>query len=548
MDSEQYKQVKEIFLMVCSRSPEDQDRAVTELCGEDEELAAEVRSLLESHRRADEISKSPVTMNTEVDAVGPLSSGDARSTIKSRFAPGTVIDQRYRIVSLLGIGGMGEVYRADDMTLEQVVALKFLPRGFANDPDWLERFHNEVRMSRQVTHPNVCRIFDLGAVDGEQFITMEFVDGEDLSSLLRRIGRLPGDKALQIARQLCAGLAAAHDRGVLHRDLKPANVMIDGRGQVRITDFGISTPAGDASANSAAGTPAYMAPEQFTSHQSTIRSDIYSLGLVLYELFTGRQVFSANSVLEYAKLHEKTFPTQPSTFIADLDPIVERVILRCLEKDPARRPSSALAVAAALPGGDPLAAALAAGETPTPEMVAAAGGNVEMKCSRALILLILTLAGLVVAALLSNSASLLPRMGLVEPPAVLQEKARDALADVGLTQPMVGQAQGFGLDSELLNWIVEHDDMPDRWDRIASPRSGVVLYWFRQSPQPMVSRDDIGVVTLDEPARAVPGMRTVELDAQGRLRRLEILPDIGESGSGDTQSAPDFSAYSNSPV
>src|SRR5208282_1618015 len=239
MDSKQYQRVKEVFLLVCQRPMDEQDAAAAELCGQDVDLNAEVQSLLEAHRRADETSPSSVEARTQVDALGPLSDGDARSTIKSRFAPGTVIDERYRIVSLLGIGGMGEVYRADDLTLEQVVALKFLPKAFASDRDWLERFHNEVRMSRQVTHPNVCRIFDLGAIDGEQFITMEFVDGEDLSSLLRRIGRLPGDKALQIARQLCAGLAAAHDRGVLHRDLKPANVMIDGRGQVRITDFGI---------------------------------------------------------------------------------------------------------------------------------------------------------------------------------------------------------------------------------------------------------------------------------------------------------------------
>jgi hypothetical protein len=540
-DSEQFQRVKEVFLMVCARPADEQDRAIEELCQGDEELAAEVRSLLESHHRADEISHTPMTMNTEVDAVGPLSSGDARSTIKSRFAPGTIVDQRYRIVSLLGIGGMGEVYRADDMTLEQVVAMKFLPRGFANDPDWLDRLHNEVRMSRQVTHPNVCRIFDLGAVDGEQFITMEFVDGEDLSSLLRRIGRLPGDKALQIARQLCAGLGAAHDRGVLHRDLKPANVMIDGRGQVRITDFGISAPAGEARADSGAGTPAYMAPEQFTKHQATVRSDIYSLGLVLYELFTGKQVFSANSVLEYANMHNTASPTHPSTVIAEIDPLVERVILRCLEKDPSRRPVSALAVAAALPGGDPLAAALAAGETPSPEMVAAAGGNVEMPCARAAILLTLTLAGFFVAALLSNVANLLPRMSEGQAPAVLADKAHSVLATVGLGQPMVGQAQGFGLDSLLLNWLVAHDKNRDRWDRIISPRSGVMVYWYRQSPQPMISRDDIGVVTLDEPARSVPGMRTVELDTLGRLRRLEILPGLGGGADSTDVSAPDFS-------
>ena len=172
---------------------------------------------------------------------------------------------------------MGEVYRADDITLNQSVALKFLPALFGKDQKWLDRFRNEVRLARQVTHPNVCRVFDIGEFQGEQFISMEYVDGENLASLLRRIGRLPHDKAMQMARQLCAGLSAAHDRGVLHRDLKPANVMIDGRGSVRITDFGLAAPR-DQLGNDAvrAGTPAYMSARaafQQTCH-GAIRTSI----------------------------------------------------------------------------------------------------------------------------------------------------------------------------------------------------------------------------------------------------------------------------------
>jgi len=128
---------------------------------------------------------------------------------------------RYRIVGLLGRGGMGEVYRADDLKLNHPVAVKFLPKGLDDDPDRLERFLTEVRLSRQVSHPNVCRVHDVGEVDHQHFLTMEYVDGEDLASLLRRIGRLPGDKAVQLARQICAGLAAAHEQGILHRDLPP---------------------------------------------------------------------------------------------------------------------------------------------------------------------------------------------------------------------------------------------------------------------------------------------------------------------------------------
>ena len=163
---------------------------------------------------------------------------------------------RYRMVGLLGRGGMGEVYRADDLKLGQPVALKFLPTDVERDSDRLERFLTEVRLSLKVTHPNVCRAFDIAQADGRHFLSMEYVDGEDLASLLRRIGRLPEDKATEIARQICAGLAAAHDEGVLHRDLKPANVMIDGRGRAKITDFGIAgATAGIVGAEARAGTP-----------------------------------------------------------------------------------------------------------------------------------------------------------------------------------------------------------------------------------------------------------------------------------------------------
>jgi serine/threonine protein kinase len=285
----------------------------------------------------------------------------------SRFAPGAIVAGRYRLVALLGRGGMGEVYRADDLTLDQTVALKFLPEGMAGGDTRLAQFHNELRTARQVSHRNVCRLYDLGDADGRRFLTMEYVDGEDLASLLRRIGRIPQDKAIQIARQLCAGVAAAHERGVLHRDLKPANVMLDGHGDVRITDFGIATAAKDAGAD-IAGTPQYMAPEQLAGRLASIRSDLYALGLILFEIFTGKRAYEATSLGELKQLHDTGTVMAPSSIVRDLDPAVERVILRCLEKDPERRPASALTVAVSLPGGDPLAAALAAGETPSPEL------------------------------------------------------------------------------------------------------------------------------------------------------------------------------------
>src|SRR5215831_6592980 len=246
---------------------------------------------------------SPSEMTTAMAAraavavgVGRLVSSD--SVPVGGLTPGSVLAGRYRIIGLLGHGGMGEVYRADDLKLGQPVALKFLPAALSSDPVRRERFFAEVRITRQLAHPNICRVYDIAEVNGQHFLSMEFIDGEDLASLLKRIGYLPNEKALDIARQLLAGLAAAHEHGVLHRDLKPSNIMIDGHGRVRITDFGLAIattdleqPVGDVS-----GTPAYMAPEQLAGKGATVRSDIYALGLVLYEILSGRRAFTSLTI------------------------------------------------------------------------------------------------------------------------------------------------------------------------------------------------------------------------------------------------------------
>src|SRR6266480_3597079 len=214
----------------------------------------------------------------QLDSPPPSTFSDKRSFTSfdsiddARFVPGDILAGRYRIVGLLGKGGMGEVYRADDLKLGQPVALKFLPDHLLSDGAALARFHREVRVARQVSHKNVCRVYDIGEIDGRHFLSMEYIKGEELSSLLRRIGRLPQDKAIQLARQICAGLAAAHDTGVMHRDLKPANVMIDEHGNARITDFGLAGLAEEFQKDElAAGTPAYMAPEQLEGKEQTGR-------------------------------------------------------------------------------------------------------------------------------------------------------------------------------------------------------------------------------------------------------------------------------------
>src|SRR6202030_219040 len=229
-------------------------------------------------RRAPSHPSTPQHRSSRMSSSSAASLSSSNAIGGGRFTPGQIIAERYRVVALAGRGGMGEVYRAEDLKLAQIVAIKFLPASLSKDAGALARFHSEVRIARQVSHPNVCRVFDIGDADGVPFLTMEYVDGEDLGSLIRRIGRLSSDKAIEIARQICAGLAAAHERGVIHRDLKPANLMLDGAGKIRITDFGLASIAASLEGVDAkAGTPAYMAPEQLEGKEVTAKSDLYSL-------------------------------------------------------------------------------------------------------------------------------------------------------------------------------------------------------------------------------------------------------------------------------
>jgi protein kinase-like protein len=461
-------------------------------------------------------------------SAGFLSSSDAIGG--GRFAPGQMIADRYRVVALAGRGGMGEVYRAEDLKLSQIVAIKFLPATLSKDAGALARFHSEVRIARQVSHPNVCRVFDIGDADGFPFLTMEYVDGEDLASLIRRIGRLSADKAIEIARQVCAGLAAAHERGVIHRDLKPANLMLDGTGKIRITDFGLASIAASLEGVEAkAGTPAYMAPEQLEGKGVTPKSDLYSLGLVLYEILTGKRAFDASTLPELMKQREKSSPASPSSIVRDLDPVVERVILRCLEHDPAQRPASALQVAAALPGGDPLAAALAAGETPSPEMVAAAGQSEGMRPVLAVTLLILSAVGLIALLNAADRFKLHNLAPLDNPPEVLATRAREIIRQLGYTEPYADEAFSFSLQSAYLNYLQDHDKRPDRWEALASGRPASIVFWYRQGPRLMrpqgfFSSTGTGEVTRFDPPMDISGMVLVTLDMQGRLLHLEAVP------------------------
>ena len=448
---------------------------------------------------------------------------------EGRFPPGTILAQRYRIASRLGKGGMGEVYKATDLLLGQPVALKFLPENLACSEAALARLRSEVRLGRQISHPNVCRVYDLGEAGVQVFLTMEFIDGEDLASLLRRIGRLPSAKAIEIARRLCAGLAAAHEKNVLHRDLKPGNIMIDGRGQVLITDFGLAAVASEiAQGDVQSGTPAYMSPEQLTGVEVTRQSDIYSLGLVLYELFAGKPPHAALSRGELTRLRQSAPPLLLDA-VPDVDPAVEPIVTRCLAPDPAKRPASALAVAAALPGGDALAAALAQGETPSPELVAAAEPSEAMRprvalaCFSCLVLL------MTVSAWLRGSVSVFsPVAGIA--PVVMAQSARDILSGLGYVPQPSWSEWAYTIDPHKTGEIIRQDAAAAR-RRVAE--DSPVYFWYRSSPEPLVATQDPfnSWVLPSDPPLTVPGMLLVHLDAKRRLLLFRAVPPEREDAN-----------------
>ena len=530
LSPDRWQRVERLFQSALELEPVERAAFLARACGDDQALRHEVESLLVYQAAAGSLIQGAIH-----NAAGLLDHSDGH---KARFTPGTTLNKRYRIIGLLGRGGMGEVYRADDLKLGQPVALKFLTEQLSKDKAMLARFHSEVAMAHRVTHPNVCRVHDIGEVTtssgAQHFLSMEYVDGEDLSSLLRRIGRLPADKAVEIATQLCAGLAAAHEAGVLHRDLKPANVMLDGKGRVRITDFGLAGFAEQIKGSEVmAGTPAYMSPEQFAGKEVTTKSDIYALGLVLYEIFTGKRVFEAGSLDELRKMHESSSPPNPSNWVKDIDPLVERVILRCLEKDPGRRLASAKQVADALPGGDPLAAALAMGETPSPEMVAAAGSKTGLRPQVAVACLVAIIVGLLLIAFLNSKVYLTGKLPLENSPDVLAHRAREIISRLGYTARPADTAYGFNYDGDYLQYVRETGDPATRNSRLLKGHPPVIQFWYRESPgyleanfKPSATREEtpFGRVTLNEPPQVISGMTSTVLDPQGWLIAFSAVP------------------------
>lgn len=348
MTPERWDLMKEIFATVSNLSGQDRESALALACEDDPELKSELQQLLAQH-----------------DAMGSFLDGAPASSFSGRLAAGFILAERYRIARFIGAGGMGDVYEAEDTELKGRIAIKIIRSHAVWDERSLERFRREVQLARHVTHGNVCRVFDIGhhrqAREEIVFLTMELVPGETLAARMARIGRIEHQEALAIAMELCAALGAAHQAGVLHRDFKPGNVMLIGSGEKThavVMDFGVARwlADGNSSASTALteagifGTPAYMSPEQIQSKELSAASDIYSLGLVLYEMATGTRPFRDQSPWGEALQRLTQDPPEPRATVSDLDPAWNRTIMRCLNRDPSRRYSSTHEVSAALQG------------------------------------------------------------------------------------------------------------------------------------------------------------------------------------------------------
>ncbi len=505
VEQERWHQIEKLYHAALEKETHER-RAFLEEVSDSEEVRREVASLIAQSSAGGPLDRpawEPALSTTATDMEVAL-------TGEGRFAPGTILAGRYQIVVRVGRGGMGEVYRASDLVLRQTVALKFLPQPLTGNVNALKRLHNEVRLARNISHPNVCRVYDLAECDGLRFLTMEYIDGEDLRSLLRRIGRLPNEKAMQIAHRLCAGISAAHERGVVHRDLKPANIMIDSKGNVRITDFGLAVLSdGLDPRDLGSGTPAYMAPEQLGREDVTFRSDIYSLGLVLCELFGAQNPFSECSAPELLRLKRTSMPAVLALRL-DVDTDVEDAILHCVEPDPQNRPPSAAAVAVQLSGGDPLAAAIAAGETPAPELVARAGATEGLPVRVAVACLATVIFALVVFAVFAPRVSILSRIRFDSPDA-LERVARETLVSLGLQERVTHHVGRFGYDISALRRNFD---------------AAALFFWYRTSPYWMIPYDLTGVITVGNPSTEVPGMTTTKWDGTGRLLYLKAVPTI----------------------
>ncbi|MEM9598056.1 MAG: serine/threonine-protein kinase [Acidobacteriota bacterium] len=522
-----HRRGKSLFTRALEIAEGQRDAFVVDACGGDGELLDHVRRLLQ-HAGGDTDDWRPAA--DQIGAIGGAATY-RREPVGPLLQPGDRVAGRYRVERRLGGGGMGEVYLADDDLLEQRVALKLPlvdpPEVTVSTSDALggpggahrrlphprvSALLDEARAARGVVDPRVCRVFDAGEHRGLPFLTLEFIEGQDLGQRIRRGGPLTADGLLRLARQISGGLAAIHGSGLLHRDLKPANVLLDHRGDARLTDFGIAIRRDDRSP-ALAGTHGYLAPEVLAGEPPSPQSDLFALGVVLYAAATGRQPagFPAS-------------PTPPPSHLGiDIDPALERVIAACLEPDPDRRPPSAEAVAEALALDDPLAAVLALGERPSPAVLAASKAKGVLDRRRGFSVAALTLLLTAAFLVLLPKVRSLDRAGLGVPVGQRVSAARVLVDSLLPDRPIATADWDYGrLDGERIPGAPYPPGM------VAAGQD--IYFCHRDSAFDLVNWNALdlaangGRVQLFEPAPSALGSTTACFDPAGSLFFFQHTP------------------------
>lgn len=529
-----HRRAKAVFFELMDEPEGSVSARLQELCAGDERLFAEVSSLLgrgtpDTSQLMPEVEApsglmpsqlSEALMSKLAAELDPdASESHERKPRRRRFAEGDMFAERYRMDRLVGVGGMGEVWQAYDRMLDETVALKFV-RSRSTSQAWVDRLLKETAIARRVSHPNVCRVHDAGSVDGEFFLSMEYVAGLDLSKALGRDGRLKPGPSRKLLVELVDALAAMHAGGLLHRDLKPANILLDESGTAHVSDFGLAMQSADVTASDAAsGTRAYMAPEQQRGAVPSESSDVYALGLVLYEAVTNRRAFrTGEEILRAADAGE--LPPRPSVLVTKINALHEHIILRCLNPDPAVRPS-AVELQVALSRNDPLEAVLSLGDVPTAEVIAGSRSRAPLRPAKARLMTLGILAALLFSFVVVRQQSVhsLPERS----PHNEAHRARELLSDLEGVPLAQAPFEAFSYALHLPRYTRSGYELLNRASDNAADRH----FWYRSAASPLSPVTAVsqlfffGSVRPFDPPLGDPAASMVLFDRTGQLLFLD---------------------------